>query len=46
MDGDHAPTRREAEREDYRLSSLILGIVQSTPFQMRRAAAEMETRRQ
>jgi hypothetical protein len=27
---------REAARDDYRFSSLILGIVQSTPFQMRR----------
>ncbi len=27
---------REAEREDYRFSSLILGVVRSTPFQMRR----------
>ena len=30
-------TLREAEREGYRLSSLILGIVRSAPFQMRRA---------
>jgi mono/diheme cytochrome c family protein len=27
-----------AARDDYRLSSLILGVVQSTPFRMRRAA--------
>ena len=27
---------RTAARDDYRFSSLILGIVQSTPFQMRR----------
>ena len=26
---------RDAQRSDYRLSSLILGIVKSTPFQMR-----------
>jgi mono/diheme cytochrome c family protein len=29
---------RDAAREDYRFSSLILGIVKSTPFQMRRKA--------
>lgn len=28
---------RAAGQDDYRLSSLILGVVQSTPFQMRRA---------
>lgn len=28
---------REAQHDDYRLSRLILGIVQSTPFQMRNA---------
>ena len=28
---------RESEKDDYRLSSLILGIVKSVPFQMRRA---------
>ena len=28
---------REAAPEDYRWSSLILGIVKSTPFQMRRS---------
>jgi hypothetical protein len=27
---------REAARDDYRFSSLILGIVKSTPFQMRK----------
>jgi hypothetical protein len=27
---------REAARDDYRLSSLVLGVVKSTPFQMRR----------
>ena len=31
---------RDAEADDYRWSSLILGIVESTPFQMRRAEAE------
>jgi mono/diheme cytochrome c family protein len=29
---------QNAQRDDYRLSSLILGIVQSTPFRMRKAA--------
>jgi mono/diheme cytochrome c family protein len=29
---------REAARDDYRISSLILAIVKSTPFQMRRAS--------
>jgi Protein of unknown function (DUF1585) len=28
---------KDAEKEDYRFSSLILGIVKSPPFQMRRA---------
>ncbi|MXW36287.1 MAG: DUF1585 domain-containing protein, partial [Chloroflexi bacterium] len=28
---------RQAEADDYRWSSLILGIVESTPFQMRKA---------
>jgi hypothetical protein len=28
---------RDAEKDDYRFSSLILGIVRSVPFQMRRA---------
>ena len=28
---------REAEEKDYRFSSIILGIVKSTPFKMRRA---------
>jgi hypothetical protein len=28
---------RDAESEDYRWSSLIVGIVESTPFQMRRS---------
>jgi mono/diheme cytochrome c family protein len=37
---------RDAERDDYRLSSLILEIVRSTPFQMRRAAAGVEPQRQ
>jgi mono/diheme cytochrome c family protein len=31
---------REAARDDYRMSSLILGIVHSAPFQMRRAAED------
>ena len=30
---------REAEASDYRWSSLVLGIVRSIPFQMRRAAS-------
>jgi len=29
---------RESEADDYRWSSIILGIVESTPFQMRRAS--------
>jgi mono/diheme cytochrome c family protein len=29
---------REAEKDEYRLSSLIMGVVQSTPFRMRRTA--------
>jgi hypothetical protein len=36
-----APTVRkivkDSEKDDYRFSSLILGIVKSVPFQMRRA---------
>ena len=28
---------RDARRHDYRFSSLVLGIVESSPFQMRRA---------
>ena len=28
---------REARAEDYRLSSLVVGIATSTPFQMRRS---------
>ncbi len=28
---------KDAEKDDYRFSSLILGIVKSVPFQMRRA---------
>jgi hypothetical protein len=31
---------RDAEADDYRWSSLILGVVDSTPFRMRRAEAE------
>jgi hypothetical protein len=30
--------RREAARDDYRLSSLVVAIVKSAPFQMRRSA--------
>ena len=33
---------REAEKNSYRFSSIILGIVKSTPFQMRRAAATQQ----
>ena len=33
---------REAARSEYRFSSLILGIVNSVPFQMRRSAAPVE----
>ena len=32
---------REAARDNYRISSLILAIVKSTPFQMRRAVGVM-----
>jgi len=31
---------REAARDDYRMSSLILGVIHSAPFQMRRAAED------
>ena len=31
---------RDAARDDYRMSSLILGIVHSAPFQMRRTAQD------
>jgi cytochrome c5 len=31
---------REAARDDYRLSTLILGVIHSAPFQMRRAAED------
>jgi hypothetical protein len=40
---DHSVVRaivRDATRQDYRFSTLILGIVNSTPFQMRASAAE------
>jgi hypothetical protein len=37
---------RDAENDRYRFSSLILGIVKSTPFQMRRAAVPDETPKQ
>jgi hypothetical protein len=30
---------RDAQANDYRFSSIILGIVESTPFTMRKAAA-------
>ena len=33
---------RDAEKDGYRFSSLLLGIVKSTPFQMRRGAARGE----
>jgi hypothetical protein len=33
---------RNAARNDYRFSSLVMGVVKSTPFQMRRAQAEQE----
>ena len=37
-----APTIREivqhAERDDYRFMSIVLGIVNSTPFQLRKAS--------
>jgi hypothetical protein len=28
---------REAQPQEYRLSSLVMGVVRSTPFQMRRS---------
>jgi hypothetical protein len=31
---------RETARDDYRFSSLVMGIVRSAPFQMRRAGVE------
>jgi hypothetical protein len=31
---------RDAARDDYRMSSLILGVIHSAPFQMRRAAED------
>ena len=31
---------RDATRDDYRMSSLIMGIVHSAPFQMRRTAED------
>jgi hypothetical protein len=37
---------RDAENDRYRFSSILLGIVKSTPFQMRRAAARDETPKQ
>jgi hypothetical protein len=30
---------RDAEADKYRFSSIVLGIVKSTPFQMRRSAS-------
>jgi len=37
---------RESARNDYRFSTIVMGIVKSTPFQMRRAReAEAEARR-
>jgi hypothetical protein len=33
---------RDAEKDRYRFSSIILGIVNSAPFQMRRAVARAE----
>ena len=33
---------RDASREDYRFSSIVFGIVRSTPFQMRTAAGDGE----
>ena len=35
---------RDAERDDYRFSSVIIGIVKSVPFQMRRAENEQVVR--
>ena len=36
---------RDAARDDYRWSSLLLGIVKSLPFQMQKARAADETGR-
>jgi hypothetical protein len=33
---------RDASRDNYRFSALILGVVHSTPFQMRTAVSESE----
>jgi hypothetical protein len=30
---------RDARRQEYRFSSLVLGVVSSSPFQMRQTAA-------
>jgi hypothetical protein len=32
---------RDSARNNYRFSSIVLGIVRSTPFQMRKAASEL-----
>jgi hypothetical protein len=34
---------RDAEKSGFRFSSLVMGIVKSTPFQMRKAAEESRT---
>ena len=40
---DRAAIARDAARDDYRFSSLILGVIKSTPFQMRRSRIMMLT---
>jgi hypothetical protein len=35
---------RDAQRDNYRFSSVVLGIVRSVPFQMRVKGAESPTR--
>ena len=32
---------RDAARDNYRFSSIVMGIVRSTPFQMRKASSEL-----
>jgi len=32
---------RDAARDNYRVSSIVMGIVRSAPFQMRKASSEL-----
>ena len=36
---------RDAQRDGYRFSSIVLGIIRSVPFQMRAAATDAQPRR-